>query len=255
MRAATAAVLVALACLLAACGNSSSAKPPQGNPDARFGPQAVDDYAAVELLRAQLIAAGDGYASGAPASDARTQLNQARVAYSVLEPRVKAKDPIVDREVAARFAKVEQEIAKPIGRQAFAGSIGPLFDQLMDGVAQALVREKARDDRGLQAETLRRVVARLAGTYDSAASALDAQTERLAFQQSWGLWRRASTIDGPLSATLGPDSGTVTNTISNMKGYAFPNGALPLANPPANKVDEDSAKVIAALVKRYGLGS
>src|SRR3954466_7548675 len=90
--------------VIAGCGSSGgSGGVPQGNPDARHGPTAVDNYAAVELLRAQIVASSDSYYAGGSAEDARAQLMRARSAYNVMADRVRAKDPVVDREVVARF--------------------------------------------------------------------------------------------------------------------------------------------------------
>src|SRR3954453_5752365 len=100
----TRAAALVLAVAIAGCGGSGgSGGVPQGNPDARHGPAAVDDYAAVELLRARLVASSDSYYSGGSAEDARNQLTRARATYDALAGRVKAKDPVVDREVVARF--------------------------------------------------------------------------------------------------------------------------------------------------------
>src|SRR6266513_1065770 len=103
-------VTVALALLIAGCGSGGGGSVPKGNPDARVGPAVVDDYAAVELLRAQLIASSDSYYAGGSAGDARTPLARARSAYDVLARRVKAKDAVVDREVIARFNTLTRDI-------------------------------------------------------------------------------------------------------------------------------------------------
>src|SRR4051794_17962791 len=96
--------LVAVAILAVGCGSAGSGGGvPRGNPDTRHGPEAVDAYASVELLRALVVASSDPYYSGGSADDARTQLTRARSAYDALAGRVKAKDPVVDREVIARF--------------------------------------------------------------------------------------------------------------------------------------------------------
>src|SRR6476660_2188367 len=93
---------------LGGCGSGrGSGAVPKGNPDQRHGPAAVDDYAAVELLRARVIASSDSYYAGGSAADARTQLVRARQAYGVMAPRVGKNDPIVDREVVARFNTLE----------------------------------------------------------------------------------------------------------------------------------------------------
>jgi hypothetical protein len=246
-----AAALVALALLIAGCGSGSSSVP-RGNPDGRYGPNAVDDYAAVELLRAQLIASSDSYYAGGSATDARIQLQQARAAYDVLAARVRAKDPVVDREVIARFNVVQRDIRDGIAPDHYRDLVGPLSDQLMDGVSQALVSPKARSDRGMQAEALRRVTTRLAATYDAAAGGADQTTTRLAFQVAWGLWRRALSLNTLIRPDLGSEKDTISNTLANLRGSAFPNGPRIVDSPPAQKVDRASTKVVDALDKRFG---
>jgi hypothetical protein len=240
---------------LAGCGSGGSGTTtvPRGNPDARVGATVVDDYAATELLRSLVIASSDAYAQGAPLSDARAQLAQARSNYDVLAPRVKAKDPVVDREVTARFNLLQQDLRKGIARPHYQELAGPLGDQLMDGVLESLVPAKAQTDRGVQAEALRRVADRLAASYDAAASAPDPITGRLAFEASWGLWRRAQTLAGTLKPYLGNEAGTVGNAINALRSSAFPNGPREIASPPSQKVDAVGNKVQAALQKRFGL--
>src|SRR3954470_20915726 len=98
----SAALLALIA--VAGCGSSGGGGGvPRGNPDTRHGPVAVDNYAAVELLRARLIASSDSYYAGGSAQDARAQLTRARAAYDLLKAKVAAKDSVVNREVAARF--------------------------------------------------------------------------------------------------------------------------------------------------------
>src|SRR4051812_2897000 len=184
--------LVLLAVALAGCGSGGGGgSVPKGNPDARHGPAAVDAYSSVELLRALLVASSDSYYAGGSASDARTQLARARAAYDALAARVKAGDPVVDREVVARFNTLARDLHAGTTPDHYRDLAGPLSDQLMDGVSQALVPEAARTDRGVQAEALRRITTRMAATYDASASAPTDTTARLAFQEAWGLWRRA----------------------------------------------------------------
>ena len=247
-----AAALVALALLIAGCGGGGSGSVPRGNPDQRHGPAAVDDYAAVELLRALVVASSDSYYAGGSAADARTQLARARQAYDVMAPRVKKNDPVVDREVVARFNKLERDIRAGTAPDHYRDLATPLGDQLMDGVAQALVPQKARTDRGLQAEALRRVTARLAGTYDAAAAGLDATTQRLAFEESWGLWRRALALTALIKPDLGGQKNAVASTLNNLRGSAFPDGPRPVDSPPADRVDKAGTKVIDALDERFG---
>jgi hypothetical protein len=253
MRAATAASLAVLVCILAACGSGSGPPVPRGNPDARHGPTAVDDYAAVELLRSLLIGSSDGYFAGGSAADARAQLSRARAAYDALAGRVKAKDPVVDREVVARFDLLERDMRRGIRPDHYRALAGPLFDQLMDGVAQALVPQPARSDRGLQAEALRRVTTRLAATYDAATTSAGGGTAHLAFEEAWGLWRRAQVLSGLIQASLGSESSAVTGSLNNLRGSAFPNGPREPGSPPSAKVDSASTKIVDALNRRFAL--
>lgn len=255
MRAALAAALAVLVGVLGACGGSGggSGGVPQGNPDARHGPAAVDAYASVELLRSLVVASSDPYYAGGSASDAKTQLQRARAAYDVLAPRVKANDPVVDREVVARFDVLARDIRRGIAPDHYRDLAGPLADQLMDGVAQALVPQAARSDRGVQAEALRRVTTRLAATYDASAAGVDDTTARLAFEESWGLWRRALALTALIKPNLGGQKNTVAGSLNNLRGSAFKNGPSILDSPPADKVDSAGTRVIDALNKRFGL--
>ncbi|HEX4720350.1 MAG TPA: hypothetical protein VH300_17665 [Thermoleophilaceae bacterium] len=251
-RAAPAAALVALACALSACGNGGSGTVPRGNPDARHGAAAVDAYASVELLRGRLIASSDSYYASGSAEDARQQLVLARAAYDALAPRVRANDPVVDREVVARFNTLARDLHAGIAPDHYRDLAGPLADQLMDGVSQALVPPPARSDRGVQAEALRRVTARLAATYDAASAGADPMTSRLAFEQAWGLWRRAQALTSLIKPNLGGQAGAVSGTLSALRGSAFPEGPAIIDSPPAEKVDNAGTKIIDALNKRFG---
>jgi hypothetical protein len=245
--------LAALCLLVAGCGSSGSGGVPRGNPDSRHGPAAVDDYAAVELLRAKLVASSDSYYAGGSAEDARTQLSRARAAYDILAPRVKAKDPVVDREVVARFDTLARDIRAGTAPDHFRDLAGPLADQLMDGVSQALVPQAARSDRGVQAEALRRLTTRMTATYDASASGdTDIGTARLAFEESWGLWRRALSLTALIKPDLGGQKNTVAGSLNNLRGSAFPDGPNLVDAPPAQKVDSAGTKVIDALSRRFG---
>lgn len=251
-----AAALAALGLLIAGCGSGGSGSSvPRGNPDTRHGPAAVDDYAAVELLRAQLIASSDSYYAGGSAADARLQLTRARSAYDVLAPRVKKNDPVVDREVVARFNTLARDIRAGTAPDHYRDLAGPLADQLMDGVSQALVPAAARSDRGVQAEALRRVTARLAATYDASAGAGDDTTARLAFEESWGLWRRALALTAVIKPFLGGEKNTVAGSLNGLRGSAFRDGPTVVDSPPAQKVDSAGTKVNDALSKRFGFDS
>ena len=255
MRSAAALLVVALAIAGCGSGGSGGGGAPKGNPDARHGPAAVDDYAAVELLRALLVASSDSYYSGGSAADARSQLRRARALYDTLAPRVKANDPVVDREVTARFNVLDTDIRRGIAPDHYRDLANPLSDQLMDGVSQALVPDKARTDRGVQAEALRRVTTRLAATYDAAAGGADAATSRLAFEQAWGLWRRALALTALIKPNLGGQKNTVAGSLNGLRGSAFPDGPTLPDSPAAQKVDSAGTKVVDALNKRFGFDS
>ena len=250
-------VCAALAvCLIAAgCGSGSGGAAPQGNPDARRGTTAVDDYAAVELMRAKIIASSDGYYGGGSVADARTQLARARSDYDVLAPRVRAKDPVVDREVSARFNLLARALSHRLAPDHYRDEAGPLSDQLMDGVSQALVPDAARSDRGVQAEALRRVATRMSATYDAAAGLSDASTTRLAFQESWGLWRRAQALTSLIKGNLGGAKDTVSNTLNDLRGSAFPDGPTLPSKPEASTLDSADNKIIDAITRRFGFSS
>jgi hypothetical protein len=252
MRAAAALAVVAVSMLTAGCGSDGTGCQQRVNPDTRHGPAAVDDYAAVELLRARLVASSDSYYSGGSAADARTQLDRARAAYDILAPRVKKHDPVVDREIVARFDTLARDIRRGTSPDHFRDLATPLADQLMDGVTQALVPQAARSDRGVQAEALRRVTARLSATYDASAVGGDDTTTRLAFEESWGLWRRALALTALIKPDLGGQKDAVAGSLNGLRGSAFPDGPTVIAAPPADKVDAAGTKVTDALSKRFG---
>jgi hypothetical protein len=250
-----AAALAALVLLVAGCGSSSSGGVPRGNPDSRHGPAAVDEYASVELLRSLLVASSDSYYSLGAAGDANTQLHRARSAYDRLAGRVKAKDPVVDREVVARFDVLARDIKRGIAPDRYRDLAAPLADQLMDGVAQALVPQAARSDRGVQAEALRRVTTRLAATYDTSSAGADDASAQLAFEESWGLWRRALALTALIKPDLGGQKNAVAGSLNGLRDSAFPDGPGIPATPPADKVDAAAVKVVEALNKRFGFDS
>src|SRR3954464_8161145 len=247
----TAALVLVLA--LAGCGSGGgSGGVPKGNPDARHDPAAVDNYAAVELLRARLVASSDSYYSGGSAEDARSQLSRARAAYDLLAPKVKAGEPVVDREVVARFNVLTRELHRGVAPDRYRDLANPLSDQLMDGVAQAVVPDAARTDRGVQAEALRRVTTRLAATYDASAGAVGDATSRLAFEESWGLWRRALALTALIKPNLGGQKNAIAGSLNALRGPAFPDGPTLPDSPATQRVDATGSKVVDALDKRFG---
>jgi hypothetical protein len=246
-----AAACIAAGLLIAGCGSGGSSVP-RGNPDARHGAAAVDSYASVELLRALLVASSDGYYAGGSADDARRQLQRARVAYAPLSPRIAAADPVLQREVTARFDVLARDLRRGIQPDRYRDLANPLTDQLMDGVSQTLVKPDARSDPGLRAEALRRVSSRLAATYDAATTGAGDTTGRLAFQEAWGLWRRALALTALVKPDLGSQKDTVAGTLNGLRGSAFPEGPTQPDAPAAGKVDKAGIRVLDALTKRFG---
>jgi hypothetical protein len=246
------AVIAAAALALAGCGDGGAGSVPRGSPDARHGAAAVDAYAAVELLRAKLVASTDSYYAGGSEADARRQLQRALAAYEPLRARVAAADPVLSREVAARFNLLARDLQRGIQPDHYRDLSSPLSDQLMDGVSQALLKPAARSDRGLQAEALRRVTSRLAATYDAATANAGDVTGRLAFQESWGLWRRALALTALMKQDLDGQKNTIAGALNGLRGSAFPDGPNEPDAPSAEKLDRASLKVIEALNKRFG---
>jgi hypothetical protein len=245
---------LAAACLAVAGCGGNGVKVPHGNPDARHGAETVDAYASVELLRALLFASSDSYYAGGSAEDARRQLERARTAYDALASRVQAGDPVVNREVTVRFDHVARVLRQGIAPDRYRDVVNPLADQLMDGVSQALVPPHARSDAGVQAEALKRITMRLAATYGAAiSSSADDASGRLAFEESWGLWRRAQALDLLVAADLGDQKDAVAAAIDNLRQPAFPKGPVRPDKPAPAKVEAASAKILRTLDKRFGL--
>jgi hypothetical protein len=197
------------------------------------------------------VASSDGYYSGGSAEDAATQLGRAQRAYDAFQPRVKAKDPVVDREVSARFTVLSSALRRGVTPDRYRDLAGPLADQLMDGVAQALVPQAARTDRGVQAEALRRVTGRLSATY--AASAGGSETGRLAFEESWGLYRRALALTTLIKPDLGSQKDRIAGALNDLRDKAFPDGPAEATEPSPDDVDAARQKVDAGLAARFRL--
>ena len=105
---------------------------------------------------------------------------------------------------------------------------------------------------GVQAEALRRVSTRLAATYDAAAAGADQTTTRLAFEEAWGLWRRALALTTLIKPDLGGQKDTVAGSLNGLRGSAFPDGPALIDAPPSSRVDSARQKVVDALSKRFG---
>lgn len=240
------AVALVAATFLAACG-SDAADVPRGDPSVRHGERAVTDFLAVEEIRSHLSAASDYYYAGGAAPPTRTLIGQAHDAYNALAERVARRDPVLDREVKVAFERADRAIERGATPDGARDTIDPLSDQLMDGVVQALVPRAARQDPGLQATVLTRLLERLNVLRDAGLPQL--------FAQEWGYLRRAQALHVALAEDLGPQKDEVTNAFGRLRDKSFPDGALaPQGSepePPAQAVD----RIREALEERFGLVS
>ena len=243
MRTAAAAVLAAL--LLAGCGGGGDAKVPRGDPAVRHGENAVADFLAVEEIRAHLAAASDYYYSGGGANPTSTLIGQAADRYSGLARRVTAKDATLHREVQVGFQRAFRAIEREATPDGARDTIDPLSDQLMDGVVQALVPKAARQDPGLQAAVMSKLLERVNVLSDAGLPQL--------FAQEWGYLRRAQAIHVALAEELGPQKGAVTDAFGRLRDKSFPDGARTPTGaepePPARAID----RIREALEERFGL--
>ena len=235
-----------LALTLAACGGDDRSVP-RGDPAVRHGERAVADYLAVEEIRSQLAAASDYYYGGGGGAPARTLLGQARDRYAALSPRVERRDSILDREVGIAFARAERALARGSTPDGARDTIAPLLDQLMDGVVQSLVPRDARQDPGLQAAVMSRLLERVNVLSDAGLPQL--------FAQEWGYLRRAQALHVALAEDLGPQKQTVTNAFGRLRDRSFPQGAVVPRDaepePPAQAID----RIRGAVDERFGLAS
>src|SRR5204863_8736480 len=92
---------------------------------------------------------------------------------------------------------------------------------------------------------------RMAATYDASASAPTDTTARLAFQEAWGLWRRALALTALIKPNLGAQKDTIAGTLNGLRGAAFPSGPTQLDARPATKVDTGETKIVDALNTRF----
>jgi hypothetical protein len=103
----------------------------------------------------------------------------------------------------------------------------------------------------VQAEALRRLVSRMAATYEAAAD----QGTTLAFQESWGLWRRSLALTALIKPDLGPQKNTVAGALNALRGTAYADGPNVPDQPKPEKVDSAQQRVGTALDKRFRFGS
>ena len=228
---------------------------PHGPPVERHGERALGDLALVERSRARLVASSDLYALGF-APDARDHLAAAETAYAErLSGRVRARDRLLDREIGAAFQATDEAMGALAPFGAVRPRLAPLSDQLIGGAAEALVPGPARTDPGVQAEVLSRLAAGLSEAYAAGlSSALPERRARLSQQQAYGLLARSQGLARGLAPSLGPESGAVIDTLSDVRARAYPVGIQrPDFAAPPREVATLTDRVRRALERRYGL--
>ena len=243
-----------MAAVCAACGQAP-APVPKGPPAARHGERALDDLTAVEHSRAQLVASWNLYALGF-APDARDHLAAARARYHRrLARRVRGRDRRLEHEIAAAFRAVDAAMGALAPFEAVSTRLSPLTDQLLGGAAAALVPRAARSDPGVQAVVLSQMARSLSEAYaDGVSTALPPRRARLQEQRAYGLLVRCQGLARTLGPTLGPQWGPVVETLSRLRGRAYPVGIQrPRFAARPDEVAMMVARVRRALDARYGL--
>lgn len=244
-----AAALAALA--LAGCGGDGDGEPATGDPAARHGERPIEIVLTIERARARLTAASELYATGR-AEDALVQLRHARRIWSELSGEVRARDPVLEREISAAFAAVEGDMSRSRPFDTVRDRLSPLGAQLLGGVLDELVEQDARADEGLKAEVLRRLMPALAQAYAQGAG--DGPGARLSLEHAYGLLVRAQALTRDIASKLGPKRDAAINGLKDLRSEAFPEGAvLPAVRLPPARVQEAAEAVREALSERFGL--
>jgi hypothetical protein len=239
-------VLAAALAALMGCG-SDAVKVPQGNPAIRHGEEAIADYMAVEEIRVELTAASDLYYAGGSQRAARNLIQSAHDRYASIARRIRARDHALDREIEAAFERAARVLRRGATPDGARDTITPLADQLMDGAVQALVDREARQDSGLQAVVMTKLLDRLSQLSRAGLPQL--------FAQQWGYLRRAQALHVALADELGPQKDEITKNFGKLRDRSFPEGALPPENPDPVLVEDAVRKIEDAVRKRFELGS
>jgi hypothetical protein len=249
-----AATLLALALAGAApagCGEDD--EPPQGPPAARHGEGPIRDLLAVQAVGARLEAAADQAAKGS-FPDAREQLRLARRGYGRVSPRVAGEDAVLDREVRAALGAVDAALARRDPPAAVGERINPLKGQLLDGVEDALVERRVRNDSGLRAEVASRGLDAFEREYAAAVRDGPRGRGRLAFQHSYGLMVKSLGKVLSIADELGAQRGPVLVDLIALRDRTFPSqSAAPPAPRPAAEVISAADRAQRGLAERWGL--
>jgi hypothetical protein len=247
-----AAAALASAVVVSACGGEDGDEPaPKGPPAARVGEASIRTYQDVERIRARLVATSDLFFLR-QSGGAQVQLAAARRGYDELTGLVRTEDAVLDREIQAAFPLIEQLIGRGTTFDAVRDRLSPLLDQLLGGAAAALVPAEARNDRGLQAEVLSRLLDDFVTQFSRAAGPYGAEAER-ALEYSYGLLARAQSVGRGLSESLGPQKDDVTEGIAGIREGSFPENMFHPTPKPVAQVTGEVEEVKAALAKRFEL--
>ena len=247
---------LAAALLLAGCGGGGDdgGSAPQGPPAERHGEAVLLDFGSIEAVRAELVAASDGYVAGFE-EDALTHVRAAESTYAeLLSPKVGTEDSMLDRELRAAFDRLEADIGERRGLRGVRTRAGYVSGQLLDGALAALVPRDAREDSGLKAEVMRRLLDPLEAQYENAGSLPEKSDEaRISAQSAYGLLGRAQTLARSVGKDFGPQLDAVSNGLAGVREPTWPVGiASPVLGRDAEMKDALD-RVRAALIERFGL--
>ena len=219
--------LLATVALVGCGGDDGAPKVKRGSPVDRYGEQAVSDYGSVEAVRSALVPASDAYVAGLR-DDSLVHAETAQAAYAdLLSPSVRAKDPTLDREITAAFPKAIAEMRAGRGLRGVRTRLGFISGQLLDGALAALVPREAREDPGLKAEVLRRLLDPLEAEYAAAGEeGAESDAGRLAAQSAYGLLGRSQALARSIGKAFGPRLDDVSEGLASVRELAFPNGVV-----------------------------
>ena len=248
---------LAAALLLAGCGgggDEGGGRAPQGPPAERHGEVVLEDFGSIEAVRAELVAASDGYVAGLE-EDALEHALTAQDAYAeLLSRKVAAEDEVLDRELRAAFARLAADIRERRGLRGVRTRAGYVSGQLLDGALAALAPRDAREDSGLKAEVMRRLLDPLEQQYGAAGRASEGSDDRrLAAQSAYGLLGRAQTLARSVGKDFGPQLDTVSDGLAAVREPTWPLG---IASPVLGREPEVNAaldRVRTALIERFAL--
>jgi hypothetical protein len=245
------------ALLLAGCGggdDDGGGRAPQGPPAERHGEAVLLDFGSIETVRAELVAASDGYVAGFE-EDALAHVLTAESSYTeLLSHEVGAEDSLLDRELRAAFDRLEADIRDRRGLRGVRTRAGYVSGQLLDGALAALVPRDAREDPGVKADVMRRLLDPLEAEYESAGSSPENSEEaRLAAQSAYGLLGRVQTLARSVGKDFGPQLDAVSDGLAAVREPTWPVG---IASPALGREAEVATaldRVRAALIERFAL--